>query len=212
MSDAPVLVAVAGNIGSGKTTLTRRLAEIFGFQPLFEPSDDNPYLADFYEDMRRYALPLQLRFLADRVQQLRDAQLHHVSAIQDRTCYEDAEIFARKLHEDGSMDERDWQTYERVASPLLDGLPAPDLLVYLRKSADVCADAVKRRGRSFEQSLPRGYLASLGAHYDRWFEAYTRGPRLCIDGDDLDIVDRPEDLERIVTSVRNALPQPQLPF
>lgn len=212
MSDGQILLAVAGNIGSGKTTLTRLMASSLGFQPLFEPSDENPYLSDFYQDMSRYALPLQLRFLADRVEQMRQLAERNISAVQDRTCYEDVEIFARNLHEDGKMDERDWGTYGRVARPLLAGLPVPDLLVYLQKTPETCASAVRKRGREFEQSLPDDYLSKLGARYDQWFDNYDRGPKLRIVGDALDVLERPEDLRGVVESVRQALPQRVLAF
>ncbi len=200
-------MAIAGNIGSGKTTLTRRIADEMRFSALFEPHEENPYLADFYEDMPRYALPLQLRFLADRVAQVRGLVSRHISAIQDRTCYEDAEIFARHLFDEGAMNARDWDTYTRVAEPLLAGLPAPDLLVYLRRSPAHCQAAVARRNRSYEQTLPDGYLAGLGARYDTWFEAYERGPKLCIEGEGLDLVERPEDFAGVLQRVRDALPQ-----
>lgn len=212
MPGSQVLLAVAGNIGSGKTTLTRLMATSLGYQPLFEPSDENPYLSDFYQDMSRYALPLQLRFLADRVEQMRLLAERSISAVQDRTCYEDVEIFARNLHEDGKMDDRDWGTYGRVARPLLAGLPVPDLLVYLQKTPETCAAAVKQRGRDFEQALPPDYLSQLGARYDAWFEAYDRGPKLRIVGDTLDVLERPEDLARVVDQVRQALPQRLLAF
>ncbi|MEM7608724.1 MAG: deoxynucleoside kinase [Myxococcota bacterium] len=206
------LLAIAGNIGSGKTTLTRLVAQRLEIGALYEPSDDNPYLADFYADMARYGLALQLRFLADRVAQVRELRARGASAVQDRTCYEDAEIFARSLHEDGPMDARDWQTYERVAAPLLEDLPAPDLLVYLRRSPESCAERVRLRGRDYERSLPEGYLANLGRRYDLWFESYDRGAKLYLDGDGYDIVDRPEDLQGIVETIRAALPQPLLEF
>lgn len=212
MPDSQVLLAVAGNIGSGKTTLTRLMASALGFHPLFEPSDENPYLSDFYQDMARYALPLQLRFLADRVEQMRQLEERDISAVQDRTCYEDAEIFARNLYDDGKMDGRDWGTYGRVARPLLAGLPVPDLLVYLQKTPETCANAVRQRGRDFEQSLPEDYLSRLGERYDEWFDRYDRGPKLRIIGDALDVLERPEDLQGVIESVRQALPQRLLAF
>lgn len=203
-----VLLAVAGNIGSGKTTLTARLAEALRYRPLFEPADANPYLSDFYEDMRRYALPLQLRFLALRVAQVRAST--GASAILDRTCYEDAEIFARNLHDAGKMDARDYETYQLVAEPLLSDLEPPNLLVYLRREPADCAANVRARGREYEQSMPLPYLEQLGARYDGWFEAYARGPKVLLPASEYDIIERPADLDRILAAVRAALPQPAL--
>lgn len=211
MADS-VLLAVAGSIGSGKTTLTRQLALELGYRPLFESTDDNPYLSDFYEEMRRWALPLQLRFLALRVAQVRAAQAEGASVVQDRTCYEDARIFAAHLYDRGEMDERDWETYSLIADPLLDGLPAPDLLVYLRRSPEDCLRQVRKRGRAYEQQMPSGYLEELGARYERWFEAYDRGPKLAVAGERYDFLERPADVTTVAHMVAEALPQRSLAF
>src|SRR6185436_1141179 len=143
---------------SGKTTLTRRLSERLSMPALYESTADNPYLSDFYRDMRRWSLPLQLRFVAIRVEQTMEVQRAGRSAIQDRTCYEDAEIFAANLHGRGDMDDRDWETYQLVSRQLLDGLEPPHLTVYLRRSAESCVKQIARRGREYEQSIPRDYL------------------------------------------------------
>jgi deoxyadenosine/deoxycytidine kinase len=207
-----VFLAVAGSIGSGKTTLTRRLVERLGVQGLYESTEANPYLADFYSEMQRWALPLQLRFLAHRVEQTRAVQVSGTSAIQDRTCYEDAHIFAAHLRERGAMDERDWETYRLVARQLLQGLDPPDLLVYLRRTPEGCARQIEQRGRDYEQSIPEGYLEELGARYDRWFEQYDHGAKLLVPADEHDFLRSESDLEKLVQRIADALPQPLLPF
>jgi len=207
-----VFLAVAGNIGSGKTTLTRRLVERLEMSGLYEDTADNPYLADFYGDMRRWAMALQLRFLGVRVAQTRDHVERGVSTIQDRTCYEDAEIFAKNLHQRGDMDARDWETYALIAEQLLGGLDAPDLLVYLRRSPESCRRLIARRGRDYEATIPADYLADLGARYDAWFEAYARGPKLLVRAEEHDFLNSEADLETLVGRIVEALPQRPLPF
>ncbi len=209
---AHVFLAVAGNIGSGKTTLTRRLVERLGFQGLYESTASNPYLEDFYGDMRRWALPLQLRFLALRVSETREAQTAGVSVIQDRTCWEDAEIFAANLHGRRAMDDRDFETYRLVAGQLLGGIGAPDLLVYLRRDPASCRAQIARRGRAYEQAMPPGYLEDLGARYDRWFGAWELGPKMRVDAEEHDFLGSERDLDALVGRIAEALPQRLLPF
>ncbi len=207
-----VFLAIAGGIGSGKTTLTKRLVDRLGYQGLYESTADNPYLADFYSDMERYALPLQLRFLAWRVREIRAVQDAGISAIQDRTCYEDAEIFAAHLHARREMDDRDWETYELIASQLLHDMSAPDLLVYLRRSPESCARQIARRGRSYEQEIPAAYLSDLGARYDDWYEGYARGAKLVVQAEEHDFLNSDDDIERLVERIQEAMPQRQLQF
>jgi deoxyadenosine/deoxycytidine kinase len=209
---AHVFLAVAGNIGSGKTTLTRRLSEHLGFQGLYESTADNPYLGDFYSDMQRWALPLQLRFLATRVEQTKAAQAGGVSVIQDRTCWEDAEIFAANLHARGPMDGRDYETYARIARLILSGIEPPDLLVYLCRSPESCRQQIARRGREYEQSMPPGYLEDLGARYDGWFDAWTLGPKMLVRAEEHDFQSSQADLDALVARITATLPQPLLPF
>jgi deoxyadenosine/deoxycytidine kinase len=209
---ATVLLAIAGNIGSGKTTLTRRLVERLGYQGLFESTEDNPYLADFYADMRRWALPVQLRFLVGRVGMTKEAIAAGRSAICDRTSYEDAEIFAANLHGRGAMDERDWDTYRLVAREVLEGLPPPDLLVYLRRTPESCRAQIARRGREYEESIPDDYLRDLHARYDAWFDVYKRGPKMLVRAEEHDFLHSDADLERLVSAIAEALPQRMLPF
>ncbi len=212
MTGGQVFLAVAGNIGSGKTTLTRRLVERLGLTGLYEETDDNPYLADFYADMRRWAMPLQLRFLAGRVAKTKEALGRGASAIQDRTCWEDAEIFAANLHHRGDMDARDHETYQLIAEQLLGGLTAPHLLVYLRRSVKSCRAQIAKRGRGYEATIPEDYLADLGRRYDGWFERWTRGPKLLVQAEQRDFLYRPDDLEALVVDILEALPQRPLPF
>lgn len=206
-----VLLAIAGNIGSGKTTLTRRLVERLGYQGLFESTEDNPYLADFYGDMPRWALPVQLRFLVARVAMTKEAISAGRSAICDRTCYEDAEIFAANLHGRGAMDGRDWETYRLVAREVLAGLPTPDLLVYLRRTPESCRAQIARRGREYEESIPDDYLRDLHARYDTWFEGY-RGTKILVTAEQHDFLGSDADLEALVKRIEASMPQPMLPF
>ena len=207
-----VVLAVAGNIGSGKTTLTRRLAQRLALKGLFEPLDENPYMSDFYGDMPRWALPVQLRFLVARVRQVRDAIGAGVSAVQDRTCWEDAEIFAANLHARGEMDQRDCDTYRMVASEVLAELPPPDLLVYLRREAPGCHAQIAKRGREYEASIPLPYLEDLGARYDAFYEGWSRSLKLLVRAEDNEFLERDDDLEALVRRIEAALPQPTLPF
>lgn len=209
---ARVSLAIAGSIGSGKTTLTRRLSDRIGLRALYESTDDNPYLADFYRDMPRWALGLQLRFLATRVEQTRSAQTEGQSVIHDRTCYEDAEIFAANLHGRGQMTERDFETYSAIARQLFLGIEPPSLLVYLRRSVDSCLNQIKKRGRDFEKKMPRDYMIDLGTRYDEWFERYNRGPKLMVEAERYDFLESEADLESIVKRISDALPQQMLTF
>jgi deoxyadenosine/deoxycytidine kinase len=157
-------------------------------------------------------LPLQLRFLAQRVEDTRDAQIAGIAAIQDRTCYEDAEIFAANLHDRGEMDDRDWATYCLVADQLLRGLDPPDLLVYLWRSSDSCRANIRERGRDYEQTMPADYLEDLGDRYDRWFEGYDQGRKMRVIAEEHDFLHSEDDLSALVERIGASLPQPMLPF
>lgn len=207
-----VLLAVAGNIGSGKTTLTRRLVERLGWIGLFESTDENPYLADFYADMQRWALPAQLRFLVGRVRDTRAVLEEGASAIQDRTCWEDADIFAANLHARGDMDDRDFATYRLVADAVLQDLRPPELLVYLRRSVPSCRAQIARRGRTYEETIPEAYLTDLGIRYDAWFESWTRSRKLLVTAEDYDFLHSEAHLDELVARIAESLPQRQLPF
>lgn len=207
---AQVLLAVAGNVGSGKTTLTERLVDRLGWVGIFEGQDENPYLSDFYRDMRRWSLPSQLRFLVGRVRDTRAVVGGGASAICDRTCWEDADIFAANLHGRGDMDDRDWETYRMVADTMLADLRPPDLLVYMRRSVASCRAMIARRGRAYEDAIPEPYLADLASRYDAWFAAWDRSRKISIDAEAYDVLRSDSDLEAVVARVRESLPQRQL--
>jgi deoxyadenosine/deoxycytidine kinase len=200
-----LFVAVAGNIGAGKSSLTRLLAERFGWKPYFESVDDNPYLPDFYADMQRWSFHLQIYFLANRFKHHKRMTESGAPVIQDRSIYEDAEIFARNLHDIGKMDDRDYSNYVSLFGVMTDYLKSPDLMIYLRASVDTLVKQISRRGRSFEQGIQREYLEQLNRHYEDWIAKYQRGPLLVVESDDLDFVNRSGDLEKIVGLVRERL-------
>jgi len=200
-----LFVAVAGNIGAGKSSLTRLLAEHFGWKPYFESVDDNPYLPDFYADMKRWSFHLQIYFLSNRFKHHKRMTESGESVIQDRSIYEDAEIFARNLYDIGKMDQRDYDNYVSLFEVMTQYLKVPDLMVYLRASVDTLLQQVSRRGRSFEQSIQREYLEQLNKHYENWIGRYKRGPLLIIGSDGLDFVNRPDDLNHIVRMVEEKL-------
>ena len=204
-SSKSLFVAVAGNIGAGKSSLTRLLAERFGWNPYFESVDDNPYLPDFYGDMSRWSFHLQIYFLANRFKHHKRMTESGESVIQDRSIYEDAEIFARNLHDIGKMDDRDYSNYVSLFQVMTDYLKSPDLMIYLRASIDTLVQQISRRGRSFEQGIQREYLEQLNKHYEDWITNYHRGPLLIIESDNLDFVNRQTDLELVVRLVNARL-------
>lgn len=203
-------IAVAGNIGAGKSSLTRMLGERFNWKPYYESVEDNPYLSDFYGDMNRWSFHLQMYFLANRFKSHKEIVESNKSVIQDRSIYEDAEIFARNLHLIGKMDKRDYDNYVSLFHVMMTYLKPPDLLIYLQSTVDTLVTQIKSRGRDYEQSMPRDYLAQLNSHYEEWIGCYKIGPLLIIESDSLDFVHRPDDFEYIVGKVKNALPQLQL--
>jgi hypothetical protein len=204
-SSQSLFVAVAGNIGAGKSSLTSLLAERFGWKPYFESVDDNPYLPDFYADMSRWSFHLQIYFLANRFKHHKRMTASGDSVIQDRSIYEDAEIFARNLYDIGKMNERDYSNYVSLFEVMTDYLKSPNLMIYLRASIDTLMQQISRRGRSFEQGIQREYLEQLNKHYENWISRYKRGPLLIIESDNLDFVNRQGDLEQIVRLVRQKL-------
>ncbi len=209
-SKRPLFIAVAGNIGAGKSSLTRLLAEHFTLKPYFESVDDNPYLPDFYGDMPRWSFHLQIYFLANRFKSHKLIVESGTSVIQDRSIYEDAEIFARNLFEMGRMTPRDYETYVSLFRVMQEYLKPPDLMVYLKASVDTLVQQIAKRGRDFEQNIERAYLEKLNGHYDDWISRYTIGPVLTIPMDDVDFVGNPADLQDMIERVRNALPQFEL--
>ena len=193
-----LFIAIAGNIGSGKSSLTRLLADRLGWKPIYESVDDNPYLDDFYGDMRRWAFPLQVYFLSNRFRSHRAITEGNESVVLDRVIYEDAEIFARNLFEIGMMDERDYLNYRALYQVMTDYLEPPDVLVYLEASVETLMRQIQLRGRSFEMGIRPEYLEQLNAHYKRWIDSYRRGTVLRLESDLLDFVNNPDDLEEII--------------
>ncbi len=207
-----IFIAVAGNIGTGKTTLTQLLSERFGWKSHLEAVTNNPYLADFYTDMKRWAFPLQIFFLNHRFKAHQAITWGPGSAIQDRSIYEDANIFARNLFEQGQMEERDYQNYLDLYRVMSGFLTPPDLIIYLRKSLPKLKEQITKRGREYEKNIPDSYLSSLNRYYDDWMKNYTMGKKLVIDSDDLDFVQRPEDFEYVAQRIIEAIDQRDLFF
>ncbi len=205
LSTKPYFVAIAGNIGCGKTTLTQLLATRLNWQAHHEEVTNNPYLADFYQDMHRWSFPLQVFFLNTRFKAHQAIQRNKYSAIQDRSLYEDAHIFARNLYDSGHIEERDYQNYLELYRSMVGLLNPPDLIVYLRKSLPQLKSQIAKRGRSYESAIPDEYLVSLERHYDDWFDRYDLGKKVRIDSDDLDFVARPDDFEQILSQIQISL-------
>ena len=205
-----LFITIAGNIGTGKTTLTKLLADHYGWKSHFEAVSDNPYLKDFYADMARWSFPLQIFFLNHRFKVHRQVSLQNASAIQDRSIYEDCHIFARNLHESGKMEKRDYLNYLDLYQEMEKLLPPPDLMIYLRKSVPKLVDQIKKRGRDFEQNIPRDYLEALNSHYDDWIGSYKIGKLLVIDSNELDFVARPQDFDFIAKQLLEKIDQKEL--
>jgi deoxyadenosine/deoxycytidine kinase len=200
-----VFVAVAGNIGSGKSSLTKLLAKRFGWKPFFESVEDNPYLNDFYSDMKRWSFNLQVYFLSNRFRSHKAITESADSVVLDRVIYEDAEIFARNLYEIGNMEERDYQNYVALYQVMIEYLHPPDLLIYLQANVDTLVRQIDSRGRSFEQTIKREYLEQLNHHYEAWTKRYNRGPLLTVTSDSVDFVNRNQDLEAIIEMIKKQL-------
>ena len=200
-------LAVAGNIGSGKSSLTKLLSAHFGWTPYFESVEDNPYLSDFYADMKRWSFNLQVYFLSNRFRSHKLITEGPHSVILDRAIYEDAEIFARNLYEIGNMEERDYKNYVALYQVMTGYLRAPDLLIYLRAGVDTLMRQISLRGRDFEQSIRREYLEQLNRHYEAWIQRYALGKVLVVESDTLDFVNRKEDFQRVVEMIGEKLRQ-----
>ena len=194
-------IAIAGNIGAGKTTLTGLLAKHFGWAPHYEDVDTNPYLNSFYEDMQRWSFNLQIYFLNSRFRQVVDIRNGTKTVIQDRTIYEDAYIFAPNLHEMGLMPTRDFENYMSLFELMASFIQAPDLLIYLKSSVPNLVNQIQNRGRDYENSIRLDYLRSLNDRYEKWINNYTAGKLLVVDVDDKDFVNNPEDLSRVINSI-----------
>lgn len=198
-------VAVAGNIGVGKSSLVRLLADRLGWEPFFEPVTENPYLSDFYRDMRSWAFHSQIFFLTQRLKAHRKLISHPTSVIQDRSVYEDAEVFARNLSLQGHIAEREYASYTDLYRVLSEFLPPPDLVIYLRASVDTLLDRIAQRGRDYERQIPRDYLAQLNVLYKKWIDGFSLCPVLTVPADDLDYVAHDSHLQLIVTKILDRL-------
>lgn len=198
-------IAVAGNIGVGKSTLVELLSHQLGWEPFYEPAGENPYLEDFYRDMRAWAFPSQIFFLSRRLQAHRRLLDHPTSAIQDRSVYEDAEVFAQNLYLQRHMSERDYKTYRDLYNVLSNFLPPPDLVIFLRASVPTLQGRIAQRGRDYEQQIEEGYLERLNALYEAWITNFTLCPVLTVPADDLDYVAHDAHLRLIVSKINDKL-------
>ncbi len=198
-------VAIAGNIGAGKTTLTEQLSKHFGWDVHYESTDDNPYLSDFYNDMQRWSFNLQIFFLNSRYQQVLKILNGDRTVVQDRTIYEDAYIFAPNLHDMGLMSTRDFQNYFQLFKTMSSQIRPPDLLIYLRASIPTLVSHIQERGRDYEGNMSLDYLKRLNQRYENWIGNYKEGRLLIINGDEVDFIHNPEDLGEILNQVRAEL-------
>lgn len=198
-------VAVAGNIGVGKSSLVELLSVRLGWEPFYEPVGENPYLADFYTDMRAWSFQSQIFFLSRRLRAHRQLLDHPTSAIQDRSVYEDAEIFAHNLYIQKHMAERDYNTYCELYQVLSQFLPPPDLVVYLRATVDTLVQRIANRGRDYEQQIEREYLTHLNSLYESWIETFTLCPVLTVPADNLNYVAYDSHLDLIVSKIQEKL-------
>ena len=198
-------IAVAGNIGSGKTTLTRQLSKHFGWDAHFEDIDDNPYLNDFYLDMQRWSFNLQIYFLNSRFNQMLSFRRSGKTLIEDRTIYEDAYIFAPNLHSMGLMSTRDFENYFTLFNLMSSLIQPPDLIIYLRASVPTLVRQIQKRGRKYEENIRLDYLKRLNERYEAWVESYKLGKLLIIDVDSNNFSDKPEDLSVVIDKVNAEL-------
>ncbi|MBI1267076.1 MAG: deoxynucleoside kinase [Cryomorphaceae bacterium] len=198
-------LAIAGNIGSGKTTLTTLLAKHYKYQPHYENVDDNPYLNDFYKDMQRWSFNLQIYFLNSRFSQLMDLRKSGAKIIQDRTIYEDAYIFAPNLHAMGLMTTRDFENYMDLFSLMDEFLNPPDLMIYLRASVPALVANIQKRGREYEEAIRLDYLTRLNERYEAWISTYDKGKLLIIDIDNNRFHEESEDLGKIIQAIDGEL-------
>ena len=193
-------IAVAGNIGCGKTTLTRMLAKRYGWEPRYEPVDNNPYLADFYADMKRWSYNLQIYFLNKRFKEVVEISKTDKVIIQDRTIFEDARIFATNLHNQGMMADRDFRTYEELFELMMSLVRLPDLMIYIRSSIPTLVAQIQKRGREYEQTMRIDYLKGLSDLYEGWISTYT-GPLIIVDGDTVKFGEKPEDFQQVTDMI-----------
>ena len=198
-------IAIVGNIGAGKTTLTELLAKNYGYEALFEAADNNPYLEDFYSDMKRWSFNLQIYFLNSRFKQISEVQKDNRNIIQDRTIYEDAYIFAENLHDMGLMTTRDYENYRAIFDNITAFIKPPDLLVYLKASVPTLVNNIQRRGREYEIGIRLDYLSKLNEKYQKWISGYKLGKVLILDKDKLDFANNTEDMASIVEKIEREI-------
>ena len=194
-------IAIAGNIGCGKTVLTEKLAKHYGWKALFESVDQNPYLRDFYYDMERWAFHLQIFFLNSRFKQVNEIRHSEIPTVQDRTIYEDAYIFAANLHKSKFISDRDYQSYLDIFNSMITFVKAPDIMIYLRADIPKLVRQIQKRGRDFEYAMRLDYLKNLNEHYEEWIGGYKQGKLLIVDVNELDFVERVEDFAFIVNKI-----------
>lgn len=197
-------IAVAGNIGSGKTTLTKLLAHRYGWTPRFEPVDNNPYLADFYADMPRWSFNLQIYFLNRRFKEVVEISKTDDIIVQDRTIFEDARIFAPNLHDQGLMSDRDFNNYNDLFDLMMSLVKLPDLMIYIRSSISTLVGQIQKRGREYEQTMRLDYLQGLEKRYEKWIDSY-QGQIMIIDGDNCKFGENPEHFNQITQRIDSLL-------
>jgi len=197
-------IAIAGNIGAGKTTLTTMLAKRYGWKAHFEPVDNNPYLADYYEDMNRWAFNLQIYFLNKRFRDVVEISRSADTVIQDRTIFEDARIFAPNLHDMGLMSDRDFDNYTHLFDLMLSLVKLPDLLIYIRCSVPHLIDHIQMRGREYEQTMRIDYLRGLNERYEEWIKSYD-GHLMIVDGDTIDFANNSQDFQKVTDMIYDRL-------
>jgi len=193
-------IAIAGNIGSGKTTLTKMLAKRYGWNPRFEPVDNNPYLDDFYADMKRWSFNLQVYFLSKRFKEVVEISQSNEAIIQDRTIFEDARIFAPNLHEMGMMSDRDFDNYSHLFDLMMSLVELPDLMIYIRSAVPNLVSHIQKRGRNFEKSIRIDYLNGLNKRYEDWIETY-KGNLIIVEDDVMNFEENPQDFQKITDMI-----------
>lgn len=198
-------LSIAGNIGSGKSSLTKMLAEELSWLPYYESVKNNPYLADFYSDMKRWSFQLQVYFLSHRFRIHKEIITSEISVIQDRSIYEDVEIFASNLYQLGRMEKRDYLNYRRLFKEMVDYLKPPDLLIYLKADIKTLIKQIRLRGREFEKNIEYEYLKMLNTSYNRWIKRYSLGKVLIIETDEIDFVKNEKHFQNILSKIKKVL-------
>jgi deoxyadenosine/deoxycytidine kinase len=201
----PKHIVISGNIGAGKTTLSEKLSNHFGWEVNYESTDDNPYLEDFYNDMGRWSFNLQVYFLNSRYEQVLKIKKGANTVIQDRSIYEDAHIFAPNLHHMGLMSERDFENFFRLFQLMNSQIKAPDLMIYLKASVPTLVRHIQQRGRTYENSMSLNYLQLLNERYEEWINGYKEGNLLILNSDELDFVNKTEDWNHVINKISEAL-------